>query len=507
MPYRFKRRAFLGTLGGAVGLKVLLQNLEASALGATSPPRFLLMHWPGGTARYHYLPASTAPGDHVSSRILAPFQILSHKAITLYGLRHNMTGSGGGHEDGTVFATTGANSPGTRDNMGEADDGVAGGPSFDQIFLRRVPELQRPGLGYVNAICDARVDSYEISAQCLSYAYETQEVLSARPGGMITEHVPLMPELSPSMLFAKVFGTFMPGGDSEAALRALRLKKSVLDSALGELDTVRSLTPSSEWPKIDAHTDAIRRVEIELQDGLEGLNCMLPAAPDASLIAQTGNSNIDYGNPQTDVDYSPMLERIGKAHLGIIRAAFQCDLIRVATFQWCPGINHVSFAGMYPADPTAIFMHHPLTHRVAGYQFFVGPAPATEPDRSLYEFFVNVQTWFNQKTADVLVEFATTADVYGGNLLDHTIVPFVTESAEPTHSRSPLPALIFGGQALGMQSGQLQNFVSAPRSHNDLWMTIAQAYLKTTDPLSVLADEVFVKTDVTPIEGLWSPPA
>jgi len=503
MPYRFKRRAFLGTLGGAVGLKVLLQNLEASALGATSPPRFLMMHFPCGTARYHFVPASTAPGDHVSSRILAPFQVLSHKAITLYGMRHNMTGTGGGHEDGTPFATTGANSPGTRENMGETDDGMAGGPSFDQIFLRRVPELQRPGLGYVNAICDARVDSYETSTQCLSYAYETQETLSARPGGRVAEHIPLMPELSPSMLFAKVFGTLMPGGDTEAALRALRLKKSVLDSALGELATVRELTPSSEWPKIDAHTDAIRRVETQLQDGLEGMDCMLPAAPDASLIGQSGLQNSSYNNPQTDVDDSPMLERIGKAHLGVIRAAFQCDLIRVATFQWCPGTNHVSFGGLHPTDPDAIYMHHPVTHRVGSSAFWSGSPPTADSNYWVYEFFVNGQTWFSQKTADVLLEFATTADAYGGNLLDHTIVPYITEIGDPSNTRQGLAALIFGGEALGMQAGQFQQVTG---SHNNLWMTIAQAYLKTTDPLSVLADEVFVKTDVAPIPGLWSPP-
>jgi hypothetical protein len=38
-------------------------------------------------------------------------------------------------------------------------------------------------------------------------------------------------------------------------------------------------------------------------------------------------------------------------------------------------------------------------------------------------------------------------------------------------------------------------------------MTIAQACLRTTDPLPALASEVFVKTNVSSIAGLWRAPA
>jgi len=39
--YRFARRSFLAGVGGAVGLKVLLRNLESSAQGLAPPPRLL----------------------------------------------------------------------------------------------------------------------------------------------------------------------------------------------------------------------------------------------------------------------------------------------------------------------------------------------------------------------------------------------------------------------------------------------------------------------------------
>ena len=38
ISYRFKRRAFLAGIGGGVGLKVMLRNVEAVAQGATRSP-------------------------------------------------------------------------------------------------------------------------------------------------------------------------------------------------------------------------------------------------------------------------------------------------------------------------------------------------------------------------------------------------------------------------------------------------------------------------------------
>ena len=158
MNYRFKRRSFLATLGGAVAFQTMLENLEAAEAGASSPPRMLAAAWPVGTIRYHYLPLGGSR-DFTMSRILMPFEALCLREdlVILYGLSHRgLASNGGGPEGGMVMMTTGADSPGGRENGGEQDDSVAGGPSFDQIFLKHAPNLQRPGKGYANAIGDAR---------------------------------------------------------------------------------------------------------------------------------------------------------------------------------------------------------------------------------------------------------------------------------------------------------------------------------------------------------------
>jgi hypothetical protein len=528
MPsYRFARRSFLAGIGGAFGLEILLRNLEATAEGASTPPRFLMMHWPVGTIRSQFIPSGSGTSYATSKTgqgpgyIISPFDTpeLRPHTIILHGFNMDgIRGQGGGHEDGTPFATTGANSPGTRANGGETDDGCAGGPSWDQILLQNVPELSRRneqgtliGKGYYNTICDKRVDSYETSTRCLSYGYETQSINSALPGGAIQENKPLLPELSPLTAYNDLFSGFMlgPALSDPEALKLLKLRKSVLDYSLRELDRLKTLGPTSERDKIDGHAAAVRKLEAQLSDQIaaDGAtnDCSLPPLPEASLSGQNGDTlTADYSEPKANTSDDTTHEAVGKAHAAIIRAAFACDLLRVATFQWSPGTNHVSFKGLDPNDPSAIWMHHPLSHRVADTTFYNGSRPADYA--YIWDAMVNANRWYFQKTADIINEFRREVDPLdprGGSLLDRTIIPMITEVAEAAHSREGHAALIFGGSKLGMQGGQYQ---SVSGIHNQLWVTLAQAFLGV-DAVGNLSNEAYVKNGADPISGLWAAPS
>jgi hypothetical protein len=307
----------------------------------------------------------------------------------------------------------------------------------------------------------------------------------------------------------------MPGGSTpanqEALLRALRARKSVLDYSLSELSELKLLAPASEASKIDLHADAIRAIEQQIAGQLEsGMvadpSCVVPQAPDPGLVGETGSSN-PYGSEEVSSADDEEHEAIGKLHAGIIKAAFQCDIIRVATLQWSPGTNHVSFNGLNPDDPGAIYMHHPLSHKITSKADVFDSLPASGELQGVVEFLAAVHTWYNQKIADIVLDFKNTTDAFGNSLLDNTVIPCITEVAETTHSWSPLPALILGGKALGMQGGQFQNFEGNQRSQNDFWVTVAQAFLQTNDPVSALSAEAFYKNGVSPIDGVWMPPA
>jgi hypothetical protein len=194
---------------------------------------------------------------------------------------------------------------------------------------------------------------------------------------------------------------------------------------------------------------------------------------------------------------------VGQLHCDVLKAAFVCDLIRVGTFQWSPGTNHVSFKGLDPSNPDTIWMHHPLSHRVTDSSFFNGPRPAE--NTYVWDSMVNANRWYFQKTADIINDFRTQVDPQdptGRSLLDNTVIPMATEVAEASHTREGHGAIVFGGGKLGMQGGQFQ---SVSGIHNQLWVTLAQAFLGVEAP-SKLASEAYVKTGASPLPGLWVAP-
>jgi hypothetical protein len=105
-----------------------------------------------------------------------------------------------------------------------------------------------------------------------------------------------------------------------------------------------------------------------------------------------------------------------------------------------------------------------------------------------------------------LIEFKNARDAFGGSLLDYTVVPFVTDEANNSDARNPLPALIVGGRKLGMLGGQFVNFSDGLQPHNALWLSVAQAYFPNVNPLELLAQEEFMKRPAMPIDGLWQKP-
>jgi hypothetical protein len=164
---------------------------------------------------------------------------------------------------------------------------------------------------------------------------------------------------------------------------------------------------------------------------------------------------------------------------------------------------------MWPGDPNRIAMHHPVSHRTA----FLGGASSSDPsglagdDAKAYEFLASVQTWYNERLADFLLKLKGAQDAFGGNLLDHTVIPYVTEVAQSNHARGPKPAFLFGGSKLGLKHGTFQNF-GEQRPQVDLYLTCAQALLGTADAQAALSAERFneFNRDAAPIPGLWAAP-
>lgn len=474
--YSFSRRSFLGLIGASAGLHALLRNVEAQAVGAVSPSRLLLTHHPVGTIYNAWLPEGTTT-DFTFSQILKPFEEagLRNELTIIDGMSMDMIGGpGGGHEKGTVIMTTGAPTKLTRTGQSETDDPHADGPSFDQLLLSKLKSLSDAPIQSLQALCDDRIDHQEISTRCLTYSMQRRAVQGVQGAG--EENIPIRPTLKPLDLYTRVFGTMMPGGtDAEALAKNLKAKKSVLDFSLRELARLRTLAPASQRPVIDAHEQAIRDMENEIQGLLDSNrdpeSCGVLAAPPniQGGVDDNGDHDNYNGNEGANKADDPIHLQLGRLHQSIITAAFRCDLTRVASFQWSPGTNHIAFGGLWPDNDKSIYQHHPISHRVGSGDFGKPEGSRT----SEVQFLLNVEKWYNKYTAEFIAKLKTTTDVYGNPLLDNTIVPYLTEVARATHDRSPIPFVMFGGKNLGFKHGKFLRFKDRP--HNDMWLSIGQA--------------------------------
>ena len=138
ISYRFKRRAFLAGIGGGVGLKIMLRNVEAVAQGATkSPARLLLSHWPVGivAGSSDSLFTATSPGARAGRQASA---VHAAGPGPTWRCQGNLVAQRRGRQPrgGTPALMTGVGCAGTRSGQQESDDGYAAGRRLSRSCSR-----------------------------------------------------------------------------------------------------------------------------------------------------------------------------------------------------------------------------------------------------------------------------------------------------------------------------------------------------------------------------------
>src|SRR6185436_12915531 len=94
------------------------------------------------------------------------------------------------------------------------------------------------------------------------------------------ENIPIPPYRKPLNPYTRVSGTMIRGGGKAAALvRARAAKKGVFNSSLRELGRMRTLAPASQAQMIEAHAQAIRDLEKEIDSQPNSMTCGLTTAP------------------------------------------------------------------------------------------------------------------------------------------------------------------------------------------------------------------------------------
>jgi len=502
--YKFKRRSFLRAAGGSAALLApLLRSIESRAQGMAAPLRILIIHHPLGagpglatwrpnasaTTTNFTLPAESAPFNATAT----PLQ----KYMCMIDGLNIVTNSGQNtHEGGVVAMMTGVNALG---KIGQ-QDWSAGGASIDQLLLAQSPTLGGPTqtnktmFGSLQLAADVRSDRDEVAPRVLSYK-------APIAGSDIAQRrQPLYAETQPLNTFNRVFGGNLPTGTDPQKLLAQKL--SVLDFMRKDLARMQTLIPASEKDRLTAHANAIQQLEASLRQTYGMMPntsvCTKPTTPPTYANTSTGKqmmgdstsvfttyAGVDYyvsGSPNSH----PHLD-LGLNQLRLIKTAFACDLVRVATFMWSAGTNWVVFPGTFQGasikgNPQST-PHHPPSH--------------SDPsgDTQTRDWLNQINTFYSAATATALQEFATTPDIDGNMLIDNTVVVYLTEVARAwDHNQQNMPLIVFGGKNTRVKGGTFlkvtggsmstQTGGTGNRPFNDFWLALLPIFGVNSSVLS-----------------------
>jgi len=283
----------------------------------------------------------------------------------------------------------------------------------------------------------------------------------------------------------------LPTGTDPA--RILAQKLSVCDFMKRDIARMQTLIPATEKDRLATHLFGVQQLEASLRQTYGMMmptgTCMKPGMPPTYANTSSGQmtsstvfttaSGVDYyvsGAPNSH----PHLD-LGLNQLRLIKTAFACDLVRVATFMWSSGTNWVVFPGTFQnaairGNPQSA-PHHPPSHS--------DPAG----DTGTRDWLNQISQFYSAATAQILQEFATTPDVDSTTanpttLIDNTIVVYVTEVARAwDHNQQNMPLIIFGGKNTRVRGGTYLKVTGGTlatqtggsavnRPFNDMWLAL-----------------------------------
>jgi hypothetical protein len=382
---------------------VALLGQRARADTGVGPKRLVIFFHPNGTVHKHWRPTGTeAAFDFPAGSILEPLGAHKSDLLIVDGIDFVNQSN---HEGGMAAVLTGS---------GRADS-PSKGASVDQFIAAKLGGT-------------TRFSSLEFGVQTSAWGGNVQTRMSYSAAGAF---VP--PDDDPVSVYQRMFGALL--GDQTAAAKLLARRKSVLDVVRGDIRDLSQRVGVEERAKLEAHLDAIRRVET----GLSGtLGCAAPAAP---VVANP------YDNPS--------FPAIGKAQMDLLVAALACGMTRVASIQWTHTVAPTVFSWLGVNEG-----HHSLSHSDDGNATGVAD-------------YVKTERWYTEQFVYFIEQLKATQEPDGtGTLFDTTLVVWCKELGDGRlHDCKSVPFVMNGAGVF--RPGRYVNFGGAP--HQKLWVSVCQA--------------------------------
>jgi hypothetical protein len=407
-----RRRAFVTALGASALLPILSRTglrgaSVARAQAATPVRRVVIFFSPNGTVHRFWRPTGEGTDfSFAAGSILEPLAELKARLLILDGIDFKDVAN---HEPGMHAMLTGGG-PETETQ----------GQSVDQYIASRLP-------------ADSPFASIELGVGTDAWGGNTQTRMLYAPGQTFVH-----PDQDPVNVYKRLFGD---AGATPGQLDArLRKKQSVLDLLRGELSDLRGRVGAEEHQKLDAHLDALRRMETSLSGPAANLSCDAPPAPVMQLDPNAHENFADITRAQTD----------------LLVTALACGLTRVATLQLSHTVGPHVFSWLGLSEG-----HHSLSHM-------------DDSNTAGVMQFVTAERWLAEQFGYLLQQLDALPEPGGdGTLLDHTLVVWAKELADGRlHDNVSVPFVLAGAPGY-LTTGRYLKLGGEP--HQKLLVSICQA--------------------------------
>ncbi|MEM6294540.1 MAG: DUF1552 domain-containing protein [Myxococcota bacterium] len=251
---------------------------------------------------------------------------------------------------------------------------------------------------------------------------------------------PVDPIMDPAVAFDLYFGDHDIDPVTLEAKRAR--KKSLLDRVSGDLTRFQSQVAAHQRPRVEAHLEAVRKIEAELDEGI-----MLSCDPGSPTFGKHATDNASV--PSTLKGLIDMMVQV-----------MACGITRVGSLQF----GRSGAEEMRPTWPEAGIdidrdFHFGLAHR-----YWDEPSEQATLDRRASE------TWLATHMVQYLLqELDARVDVDGKSLLDNTMVVWLHEMGSHHNAEGHL-AVVAGGSDW-LDTGMFRSFPG--RGINDLLPAVA----------------------------------
>ena len=437
------RRALLGGVGALGVSSMLPRGLGSLGLGASRaraagfPTRFVVFHVPEGMWSAASRPAA---GGSTLGPIFSPLDKHKDQIIVLNGLNMKSRDNGPGgdeHHRAVPHMLTG---------IEMQNENNAGGASIDQAIAKAI------GQG-------SPLASLQLAVRIV-YGDTNSKPIWSGAGRVVPA------QQDPWQVYKRVFGSgtgmatssgsmgsTAPANMPSASAPTVDLRRSAMDFALAEVADLRPRLSAGDRDRLDSYQDSLRDIERRLNmlsmsaGGTPGTTGQ-PAAAAMCMQPSLGSS--------IDVAAEANYPKIAQLQMDMLVAALQCNVTRVASFQFGNSNDQCSYSWL---GVNAI--GHDLSHNNGN----VDPSGSKK---------TKVYNWYSEQFAYLLDKLKAVPEG-SGTLLDNTVILWVSEFGESNgHSPNNLLWMLMGNAAGYFKSGQVVNLNG--RSTNDVHATLQNAF-------------------------------